>query len=363
MDVAAAPTDAPVVFRAIGIPMADMQAALSAAAPYIRKVPRIPSIILKAKAYRAFELQNASADAYILLVDSAPDVVGGRAVTTVALRFGDEYYTYTELLQRVMPADLVPGSYEIIGAVIHLNLSEAQLPYKQVIGEVLHAKTGLTVINKTGRIDNVYRFYQFEVLAGSGLLQTVHTENGVKIYLDLERVYWCSRLQTEREAITKMVGKDEALCDPFCGAGPQVLPVLKKGAVVYANDLNPAAIDCLKRSLRLNKLACDSIGNTDAGEFIRSLVGKRIDHFVFNLPEYSLNFVQHLRPFSGYRLHCFFFCRVDQEPAAVVLDRTGYSVKPAWLRMVRMVSPSKAVYKLEVLGAELNAFQKCSANL
>lgn len=351
--------DSAISVNAICVPDAEISHALKIASPFIRKIPRLPTVISGQKTYRTFKISSPLQHdhTYIILVDDAPALIEEYATSAVVIELNIYYFSYSEILKKLMPLDLVPASYETIGEIIHLNLADAQLPYKNIIAEVLHLKTGMTVINKVGQIDNIYRFYKFERLAGPNSLKTIHSENGVKIYLDLETVYWCSRLQTERANIVNMVGHNETVCDPFCGAGPQVLPLLKKGATVYANDLNPAAIACLKESLKLNNLACDHIYNCDAEEFLSHLRGKKVDHFVFNLPEYSLDYVRCLSFFSGYRLHCFFFCKAVDDPVETIYLRTGYRVKNDWLRKVRMVSPSKAVYKLEVESRELDALR------
>ena len=56
-------------------------------------------------------------------------------------------------LQKLLPANIeAPSSFECVGHIAHLNLREEQLPYKDLIGEVLldkhpHLKT---VVNKVG---------------------------------------------------------------------------------------------------------------------------------------------------------------------------------------------------------------------
>jgi tRNA G37 N-methylase Trm5 len=43
-----------------------------------------------------------------------------------------------EALRRLLPQEItVPTGHETIGHVIHLNLTEEQLPYKTIIGQVL----------------------------------------------------------------------------------------------------------------------------------------------------------------------------------------------------------------------------------
>lgn len=316
-----------------------------------KNIPKIPNVIHMNKKYDSFSVITELPSKAILLLVSGDD--HEVEASEVILELNANYFSYSEILQKVIGKVHTPCSYETIGDIIHLNLTEGQLAYKKIIGEVLHFKTGCTVINKTGKIDSTHRNYEFEVLGGSGSLTTIHNENGIKIFLDLANVYWCSRLQTERASLLSKLRAGEVLCDPFCGVGPHILPALKNGLKVYANDINPSAVECIQKSLKLNKLKCDTLYCMDAREFLQSLKGERIDHFVFNLPEYSLDYIRFLYKFRNFTLHCYFFIRNGTDPIASVLNRTGLRISNEWLRHVRKVSPSKSVLKLEVSSKEL----------
>lgn len=348
--------------KAVCVEEKEIGEALQRVKKQLLNFPRIPNVIYVKRRYAAFTITDDGtwSDAYILIDESALAVAEGLHIADIALELNINYFSHTEILNKLIPHEHALGSFETIGDIIHLNLNESQLQYKYLIAGVLCYKTGCTIINKTGRIDNIFRFYESEILAGKDTLKTVHAENGVKIWLDLGKVYWCSRLQTERGRIAKMLKRSDVLCDPFCGAGALALQALKQGVTVYANDLNPDAIYCFKKSLALNRLSCDYIECMDAGEYIQSLAGTQIDHFVLNLPEHSVEYIKFLGGFSNFRLHCFFFCKSTEDPVAMIQARTGYRISPEWLRHVRMVSPSKAMIKLEVCSDMFYDFQKNS---
>lgn len=48
--------------------------------------------------------------------------------------------------------------------------------------------------------------------------------------------------------------KNEYVCDVFAGVGPFALPAAKKGAIVYANDLNPSSHEWMKKNIVANKV-------------------------------------------------------------------------------------------------------------
>jgi tRNA (guanine37-N1)-methyltransferase len=337
--------------------------------------PKIPNILQPTKIYENFsfkivesEKENGQMagndnliDQVIILLNSEKLIHENLALNVIEVEFDLflSFYSHSELIKMLTPINLKFSAYEIIGDIIHLNLSDQQVEYKQLIADIIYYKTGKTVINKIGKINETFRFYNSEVLAGPNKLTTIHKENDVKIFLDLGTVYWCSRLQTERIRILKMIKKGQVICDPFCGAGPHVIPAIKKGASALCNDLNPSAIECLKKSLKLNKIDCKVIENMDAGLFLEKMHEVHVDHFIFNLPEFSLQYIKHAEQYPpNFYLHVFFFCRSELNVVDYVKEMTQYSVKDEWIREVRQVSPSKSVFKLEVTDKDFFAFQK-----
>ncbi|KAI3700521.1 hypothetical protein L2E82_45152 [Cichorium intybus] len=89
-----------------------------------------------------------------------------------------------------------------------------------------------------------------EVLAGNHSLVTKVVENGVQFHIDLATVYWSSKLATERQRLLNSFTQS----DVFSGVGPLAISAAKKVKHVYANDLNPHAIDYLERNCVLKKL-------------------------------------------------------------------------------------------------------------
>ncbi|KAM0681185.1 hypothetical protein GINT2_000379 [Glugoides intestinalis] len=362
------------IFKAIILEKSIIESKIEMLQPYLLSEKKIPNIIHLNKHYENFEIDIAklygnfiekdSADKYekefvlaLLSENTSTDL--GFKVCDLVIKLNANFFSHTELISRLTGGKIQFSAYEMIGDIIHLNLTEEQHEYKQIIADVIFFKTNKTVINKTGKIEETFRFYHSEVLAGTQSLITIHIENGIRFFLDLGKVYWCSRLQTERLRILNMIEKHQVVCDPFCGVGPHVLPAIKKGASSLCNDLNPFAIECLKRSLEINKLTCDFIENMDAGDFLVKNVHKRVHHFIFNLPEYSLDYIKYTEKFhDDFWLHVFFFCKETEVCTDIIKARTGYTVKQCWLRDVRKVSPSKRVVKLEVFSKDFFAIQE-----
>lgn len=149
-----------------------------------------------------------------------------------------------------------PNSFESIGHIAHYNLTEEQSKHGKLIGDILLLKNDLikTVVNKTEKLHNVYRTPVLELLAGPPNYEVEVREQGTRFLLDFEKVYWCSRLSTERDRLLATFKKNETLMDLFCGVGPLAVRAARKGMHVIANDLNPDCFLYLEKNAKLNKV-------------------------------------------------------------------------------------------------------------
>lgn len=291
----------------------------------------------------------------------------GAELVPHVLRLGYEYYTAEEVLRQLLPAQVdVPGSFETVGHIAHLNLREEQEPYKHLIGQVILDKSPAirTVVNKVGTIDSTFRFFAMEVLAGEeGTLVEVK-EEGCRFAFDYAKVYWNSRLQYEHRRLVQLFKKGERVCDVFCGVGPFAVPAAKRGCIVYANDLNPESIHWLRHNKTLNKIpdARLLIHNTDGRQFIRqsldTLRGQEgpeaaFDHYVMNLPAIAYQFLDAMaelldegRLGRPARVHCYTFVKPEGSAVANVEEGLGRAVhaESTEAHFVRTVAPNKDMY-------------------
>ncbi|KAI9102739.1 guanine(37)-N1-methyltransferase [Phlyctochytrium arcticum] len=179
-------------------------------------------------------------------------------ITNYVLRLDYDYWTTEQILRSILPDDLeVPSAYDCVGHIAHLNLRDDQLPFKNIIGQVLLDKNKhiRTVVNKTGNIDTTYRFFRMELLAGVDEMVATLKESNCTFRFDFSKVYWNSRLQTEHSRIVKKFKPQEYICDVFAGVGPYAMPAAKnRNCVVFANDLNPASYKYLLKNTKANKL-------------------------------------------------------------------------------------------------------------
>jgi len=103
-------------------------------------------------------------------------------------------------------------------------------------------------------------------------------EDKVHFKVDVSKMYWCSKLSTERNRLISQFLKDgEVLCDMFCGVGPLAVKAAVKrlGLRVLANDLNPDGVEFLRANIALNKVDKRvKAFNMDARAFVKMLVNR-----------------------------------------------------------------------------------------
>nr|CAG4650280.1 EOG090X08TI [Sida crystallina] len=193
-------------------------------------------------------------------------------------------------------------SYSRIGHIVHLNLREHLLPYKNLIGQVMMDKLrGVrTVVNKSHVIDSTYRNFQMEMLAGEPNYVAEVKENMCTFKFDFSKVYWNPRLCTEHERIINLLPEAAVLFDVFAGVGPFSVPAAKiRKCRVFANDLNPNSADWLNENVHINKMTqLVKTFNKDGRQFIREdlkefLLKRPTDpvHVTMNLPALAVEFL------------------------------------------------------------------------
>ena len=112
--------------------------------------------------------------------------------------------------------------------------------------------------------------------------------------VDVTNAFFSPRLSTEHNRVASLVNPDEVVLDMFCGIGPfSILIARKVFSSVYAIDVNPNAIEYLKKNIKLNKLRGTLISYVgDAREVVikNNLVGIA-DRVIMNHPVAADKFI------------------------------------------------------------------------
>ncbi|MGE5188048.1 MAG: class I SAM-dependent methyltransferase [Betaproteobacteria bacterium] len=207
--------------------------------------------------------------------------------------------TLPQVLDGKLPPHLLatlPQAFDIIGDIAIVEIPPELKPHQHLIGEALLKthKNLKTVLAKAGDVSGVYRIREYNHIAGENRTQTIHREFGCTYHVDIAKAYFSPRLSHEHERVALQVQNGETVADLFAGVGPFSVLIGKKqtGAKVYAVDLNPDAVELLKRNVKVNKVEnrvfpiC-----ADAREISQTQLKDSADRVIMNLPETAIDFV------------------------------------------------------------------------
>jgi tRNA (guanine37-N1)-methyltransferase len=206
--------------------------------------------------------------------------------------------TIETLLQKKLTKNqfsILPKSQEIVGSIMILEVPEGLEKKEKVIADAYLQlnKNITTVVKKTKIHAGVHRTRKVKILAGKRTKETVHHENGVKVKLHLEKVYFSARSGAERLRIANLLKKGEDVLVMFSGCAPFPLVIARNSSAnhVWGIELNPRGHIYAVENVAMNKLN-DMISVQDGD--VRTIVPKlqkKFDRIVMPLPKSSEEFL------------------------------------------------------------------------
>jgi len=202
--------------------------------------------------------------------------------------------TLKDLLRNDLSASelgLLKRSFDQIGSIAQLEIPDELKGREKIIARKVldNFKNVETVVKKDSKTLGEYRIRSVKFLAGERTTETIHKENGIRLKLDLNKVFFTPRLSNERLRVLNTVKKGDVVADLFCGVGPYAVLIAKfsKCRKVVANDLNKDAYDYLVENVKLNKVGGGvEAFNKDAREF-----NIKADKLIMNIPKFSSSFL------------------------------------------------------------------------
>lgn len=312
---------------------------------------------LQSKGFLRRDLQIRSDSKHVYLPVTQRVDVGYPLETKEFQEAQDQIKDFRVLLS--LPDDLrryLPSSYDVLGSIAIMKISDEVLPFAPQIGEAIIATQNSirTVCLDVGVVDE-FRTRGVKVVAGEPSMETVHKEFGLTFKMDVTKVFFSPRLATEREMVAKQVADGETVIDMFAGIGPFSILIAKTRSprVVYAIDSNPDAIRYMEENLEVNEVSCVRPLLGDARERIRDL--EPADRIIMNLPHNAFNFLPDaMRSLKqGGVVHFYEIMeeanleeRINEMRTAAV--REGKVMKLLAQRKVKSYSPSLDFYALDI---------------
>jgi tRNA (guanine37-N1)-methyltransferase len=265
--------------------------------------------------------------------------------------------TFVELLENRLAPHLLatlPRAIDFVGDIAIIEIPQELDAHKSMIGEAILEthKNVRTVLAKASSIGGTYRLRKFSVIAGEPKTETIHKEYNCQYYVDLAKAYFSPRLSYEHCRVASLVKENETVVDLFAGVGPFAIQIAKthENVEVYAVDVNPDAVEFLKRNVRLNRVegkVYPILG--DAKKVVQERLAGVADRVIMNLPEKAIEFVdaacKALKPEGGI-VHFYSFVSVSDSLENVKLrfteavEKSGRKAEKIFFsRLVRATAP------------------------
>lgn len=193
----------------------------------------------------------------------------------------------------------LPISYEIIGDIgiirIFSNNLSAPKELKHLSISLMKSHKNIkTVLFQSGAIEGIFRLRKLIYILGEKKTHTIHREHNCLFLVDVEKCYFSPRLSYERKRISREIKKKEIIVNMFAGVGSFSIIIVKRieSAKVYSIDLNPIAINFMKRNIRLNRVYNQIIPLLgDAKMILDNILQGIADRVLMPLPEKAFEYL------------------------------------------------------------------------
>jgi tRNA (guanine37-N1)-methyltransferase len=189
---------------------------------------------------------------------------------------------------------MLKTAYDTVGDIAILEIDEELRNKEKIIAEtVLKLNNQIKVVlRKEGIHEGVFRTQKMKILAGEKRKETTYTENGVKLKLDVEKVYFSPRLSTERKRINLLVKKDEDVLVMFSGCGVYPINISKntKAKNIIGIEINPDGHKYALENQKINKLKNITFYCGDVNDVVPKL-NQKFDRILMPLPKSAEDFL------------------------------------------------------------------------
>ena len=282
--------------------------------------------------------------------------LGGELIEFEAVERKDEYDSIEDALKGQLTEEELKGlvkGFDIVGDIATIEIPEELEAKEKLIAQALmsvHKNVNVVCKKVSGR-HGAFRVQGLTVIAGENRTETLYSEHGCRMKVDLSKAYFSPRLSTERKIIAEKVKEGETVAVLFAGVGPYAFVICKEQPLVgkvYAVELNPDAVNYLEENVKLNKVEGTVMPLLeDAGKACREELRGKCDRVIMPLPHEAQNFlddaIKALKAEGGF-IHFYQFCeegkfKEAEDKVTEAASRAGRKVKTEETRKVGMHSP------------------------
>jgi len=204
-----------------------------------------------------------------------------------------------QILSEFLPPDelaYVYSSYDIVGDIAILRLTEISRKYSQIIAEMIMNvhKNVKTVLAQTSPVHGDFRLRKLEYIAGENKTNAVHKESECLFSVNVGECYFSPRLFYERMRIAKQIRNGEVVVNMFAGVGcfSFVIARHSNAQKVCSIDINPACIQSMRENIRLNRVYGKVVPIlSDAKDVVEKELCHLADRVLMPLPEKAFEYL------------------------------------------------------------------------
>jgi len=217
----------------------------------------------------------------------------GTEIVDKELKKKKEKINFRKELESIIPKklqDYIKTSYDTLGDLAIIEISFELHEYKQAIGEALlrSNKTIRTVLQR-GKHEGTFRLQKLNYIAGDKNKETTVVENGIRITLNPEEVYYSTRLSTERLRVAKQIKTSEDVLVMFSGCSPYECTLAKNSHAgkLVGVEINPRGHHFSKINIQQNKIKNVESYCGDVRTVVPKLIekGMKFDRVIMPLPK------------------------------------------------------------------------------
>jgi len=233
-------------------------------------------------------------------------------------------------------------AYDVIGTIAILEIPPELKKKEKLIADTILDLHGniKTVLKKSDIHGTEFRTQPMKYIAGVKTKETIHTEHGIRLKLNVEKVYFSPRLSTERKRIAEQVKKAERILVMFSGCAPYPCVFAKRTQAkeIVGIELNPAGHDYGVENVKLNKIQNVTLINADAKQ-AKALTQTRFDRIVMPLPKTADEFLDSALAVAkkGTIVHFYNFKELDKFHEAKESIKAACKRKKKKCRILRTV--------------------------
>ena len=270
--------------------------------------------------------------------------------------------SYKEIL--AIPDNLkhiLPSSYDVVGDIALVKLSDELLEYREKTGEaILKANKNIKTVCLIQPVKGELRTRELEIIAGLRNTKTLHKEYGLKYYVDIDKTYFSPRLANERKRIANLVKPGETIIDMFTGVAPFSIMIARYAnpKIIYCFDKNKDAIRLAYQNIKLNKVLDKiEVFCEDAVNIYKVLkkTNVKADRIIMNLPFSAYQFFNNALKIINKNCYIHYYTISEESEIPIIIEKLKTTAKKKDIiltdfniRKIKSYSPSEFYIGIDI---------------